>query len=166
MKEVLTWYKEKRFSVRISRQWNRLHRGTVQSPSLEGFKTWQDKALSNLTWPHSRDCFEQGFGLKSSWSVFLLWIILWFYIELNIAGLTVVDLNKARYVRNLPMPLGPEKKPSDSTEDSWWCRESNVCLPPALYFPLQLSNVLGSLQLNSRSTEETYKYYINMVIAQ
>lgn len=140
MKEALAWYKEKHVSIRAVRQWNRLHRGIVQSPSLEVFKTQLDKALHKLNWPYSWPCFGQGFGLDISWCPFLVRITLRFYIQFNIAGLNVIDLHKARYVRNFPLPLGAEM--------IWLCKrlivigESNIYLPLSLTFPLKLSNML------------------------
>lgn len=35
-----------------------------QGPSLEAFKTWQDKAVSSLGWPCGWPCFEQEVGLR------------------------------------------------------------------------------------------------------
>lgn len=43
-----------------------LPREVVQSPSMEIFKTRQDKALSNLAWSHSWYCLEQEAELQTS----------------------------------------------------------------------------------------------------
>ncbi|KGL91567.1 hypothetical protein N301_07882, partial [Charadrius vociferus] len=39
---------KKFFTVRVVRHWNRLPREVVDAPSLKGFKTRMDEALSNL----------------------------------------------------------------------------------------------------------------------
>ena len=40
--------RKKSLTVRVVRQWNRLHRDVVDAPSLETFKVSLDKALGNL----------------------------------------------------------------------------------------------------------------------
>lgn len=37
------------FKVTVVKQWNRLPREITESPSLEIFRTWLDKVLSNLS---------------------------------------------------------------------------------------------------------------------
>ena len=41
-------YKEKYFTIRMVRHWNRLPRDVVDALSLETFKAWLDQALSTL----------------------------------------------------------------------------------------------------------------------
>ena len=66
------------FSIWIVRQWNRLPRKTVPSPSLGIFKIKLAKALSHLLWSQNQSYSEQRVGqddcLRSSPS----WITLWF----------------------------------------------------------------------------------------
>ena len=45
---------------RAGKQWNRLHREALLSPSLEVFKIWLDKSVSNLVWT----------ALETSWCPF------------------------------------------------------------------------------------------------
>ena len=47
-REVQIGYKDKLFTMRSVKQWNRLPRAVVQSPHLEDFKTQLDEVLSNL----------------------------------------------------------------------------------------------------------------------
>lgn len=58
------------FTMRTIQPWNRLLREVVQSPSLELFKTWLGRALSNLI---SRIHYSNGFQSHlSAWT--LLWL--------------------------------------------------------------------------------------------
>jgi len=40
--------RKKFFTMRVVKHWNRLPREVVDGPSLETFKVWLDRALSNL----------------------------------------------------------------------------------------------------------------------
>ena len=48
------------FTLRVTESWPRLPRGVVESPSLEIFKTRQDKVLCSLLWV---TLLGQGVGL-------------------------------------------------------------------------------------------------------
>lgn len=54
------------FSLGVGWQWGSQPWEVVQSPSLEVFKAWLDKALSNHLWPPSCPCSEHQVGLRSS----------------------------------------------------------------------------------------------------
>ena len=47
------------FTVRVTKQWNRLPRAVVESPSLKTFKTRLDMVLCTL---HRCDCSSRGVG--------------------------------------------------------------------------------------------------------
>jgi len=48
--------RNKFFTMRVMKHWNRLHREVVDAPSLETFKVWLDRALSNLLQLKSCGC--------------------------------------------------------------------------------------------------------------
>lgn len=54
---------ERCFPMKTVRHWSQLPREAVSSLSFDVFKTWVDKALSNLVWPHRRSCSAQAAGL-------------------------------------------------------------------------------------------------------
>lgn len=47
IQEIFPKYKKKLFTVKVIKEWLRLPREAVESPSLELFKTWLDMTLSN-----------------------------------------------------------------------------------------------------------------------
>lgn len=51
------------FFTMTVKQWRRLPREVVRSPSSPIYKTWLDKVLSNLVWSHSWPCFDEPLGL-------------------------------------------------------------------------------------------------------
>ena len=48
MERFILDIRNKSFTVRVVRHWNRLHRDVVDAPSLETFKVGLDQALGNL----------------------------------------------------------------------------------------------------------------------
>lgn len=56
-------------AIRTVRHQSILPREVQQSPALDVFKTWQDKALSNLVSSHS-EAYSMGVGLGTSWDSF------------------------------------------------------------------------------------------------
>lgn len=47
--QELPFKHENIFKVMVVKQWNRLPREITESPSVETFRTWLDKVLSNLS---------------------------------------------------------------------------------------------------------------------
>jgi len=54
--------RKKCFTVRVTKQWNRLPREVVDVPSLETFKVRLDGALRNLIWSKMSQLILWGFG--------------------------------------------------------------------------------------------------------
>lgn len=75
--ETTTWnrgsvlgIKKNFFTPRTAKQWN-IPREVVQSPSLEGFKTWLNKGLSNWVWSQLTLPWAEGRTRETFWGPFL-----------------------------------------------------------------------------------------------
>lgn len=67
------WTDLKTFSpVTTVRQYHKLPRVVLQSPPLEMFNIWLNKALSSLVWPYGCFCFEQR-SLPTPVTLWLTW---------------------------------------------------------------------------------------------
>lgn len=62
------------FPLGTTRQWSSC---LEQPPALEGFKTWLDQTLSNLTWSHGWLWSEQEVGLKDFLTSLPTPVVLW-----------------------------------------------------------------------------------------
>lgn len=60
LREILSGYKKITFHCETMKQWTRVSREVVESPSLETLTTWPDRALGNLI----RRGFQHKAGLE------------------------------------------------------------------------------------------------------